>query len=289
MSFDETQIASAVQAGFEAANIADRVTFLCAVDLDGDPGIPVCLTKDDNGRSTVTVLKDVLAVKDERAPVPRRRTGVTHLHELDSFVAFVNRFKSDESAVYAEVSSFSVTAVINEHPEGPVAARWRDHRAVYKCPRSPEWIAWTSIDGKAMAQDAFADWIEARLEDLAVGDRGPAPTEVLRVARDLQVHTKGTFSRAIDPTTGTGHLVCKTENESASTPIPRAFFLSIPVFDGGQRYLVEARVRFAMVEGRPSFTVILHRRPEIERDAFMDVRVRVAQGCELPVFAGSPG
>jgi uncharacterized protein YfdQ (DUF2303 family) len=282
-----SDIAAALDAGKDLAGIESHYAL---IGEDDDPVIPVALVT-KAGECRIEVLADVLKAQDQRAAFPRRRVGAHHVSELESFVAIVNRYKANETVVWADTERFTVTAVFNEHDAGPEAegAGWRDHRAVYQCPRSAEWLAWTSIDGKALSQDAFAEWVDQRLEDLTTAAGFPAPTDVLKVARDLQVHSKGTFSRSFDPTTGTGHLLCKTDNEQTSTPIPRAFQLAIPVFQGGALYRVEARIRFAMVEGRPTFTVVLHRRVEIERDAFSDVRKAVTEGCEVPLLAGAAG
>lgn len=175
------------------------------------------------------------------------------------------------------------------HPEGASSkAAWRQHRAVYTCPRSPEWKAWSEQDGRPLAQEAFADFIEARLEDLKAGEGYPKPLDVLQMARHLVMHQKGTFKRKIDPTNGNGILINKVENDAGSTVIPRAFQLAIPVFEGGTRYLIEARVRFAIAEGRPVFSYTLHRRKEIERDAFNKVRSKFQAATAVVVLAGTP-
>jgi len=241
----------------------------------------------------VHVAQDVLDAYEARRDVPLRRMGTTNLTELGSFVAFVNRYKhATQSIAFADVERFAVTAIFNAAPLGDDlgAAGWADHRAVYTCPRSPEWIAWTAVDGKAMGQEAFGDFIEQRLEDLAEGDGYPKPAAVLEMARNLVIRQAGQFKRQINKTTGEGILISETAHGSETTPIHRAFLLGIRVFEGGDRHAVEARVRFAMNDGRPSFGVVLHRRAEIERDAFGDVRKVVGDSTELQVFAGpAPG
>lgn len=112
--------------------------------------------------------------------------------------------------------------------------------------------------------------------------------EMLKVARELHIRTKGTFQREVNPTTGDFILVNKNETETGSTVIPRAFALAIPVFEGGERYQVEARVRFQLTGSGPMFSFTMHRRAEIERDAFDGVRQIIAVGTERPVLAGTP-
>lgn len=277
-------LTDAYQAGQAAMDAMKRST---VIDIEGSGAIACRVTTDDTGATRVEVADDIQRVIDERRVTPHRTKGTAQLTELATFVAHVNRFKIGESAVWADVSQFRLTAVYNENRStGPA---WRDHRAEYTCPRSPAWTLWTGLDGKGLTQDQFADHIEANLEHLTHEAGYPPPTEILQMARDLTVLSKGTFQRQVNPTTGAGILVCKTETETGSTVIPRAFLLAIPVFDGGTPYRVDARVRFVLANGSPVFSYTLHRRTEIERDAFGDVRSAVAVDTGLPVWAGRPG
>jgi uncharacterized protein YfdQ (DUF2303 family) len=253
---------------------------------DPDVVIPATLVTNADGASHVTYAKEILDALDARRAGPHRRSGTTKLTEVDSLIAFLKRWGSPDTVVYADTTALSLTAVIDDHPAGD-ASSWRQHRAVYNCPRAAEWIAWTEQADKPMIQSEFADWIEARLEDLTTGEGYPKPTELLTMARDLTIRTKGTFERKINPTTGDSLLVNKHETEIGSTVIPRAFLVAIPCFEGGDRYQLEARVRFTL-DGGPRFTYTLHRAKEIERDAFGEVRVKVADGAAVPVLAGTP-
>ncbi|HUS27555.1 MAG TPA: DUF2303 family protein [Kofleriaceae bacterium] len=269
-----------------------------AADDDSGPAVPVVLVtevdNDGNAATRVTLAGDILAELDRRMPGPRRREGRVQLQDVQSFCEYLSRYQRPESSVvYANVSAMTFEAVIDEHPLGlpndEIATAWRGHRAIYACPRSPEWLAWTAKDGAAMKQDEFADFLETRLEDMVTGEGFPKPVEVLAVARQLHIRTKGTFQREINPTNGDNILVHKTETETGSTQIPRAFAVAIPVFEGGERYQVEARVRFSIGDRGPVFSYTLHRRSEIERDAFGGVRKMIAGTTKLPVLSGIPG
>jgi hypothetical protein len=165
---------------------------------------------------------------------------------------------------------------------------WMRHRAEYTCPRSRQWMTWTGVDGVAMNQTQFGDFLENNLDDVTSEQGYEPPAQLVTMARNLQVYTQGVFERKIDPTNGTGTLVCKEEHGASSTRIPPKFALSIPVFDRGELYLIEARLRFAMVSGRPQFTIHLHNRARVEEDAFDGIRRRVATETDLPLFAGNP-
>jgi uncharacterized protein YfdQ (DUF2303 family) len=285
---DSTETSAAVEAGRLAATLKERTG---SITHSSGISVPVAVGADGN----VHVMQGVMDATARLAERPLRRVGRSEHHELESFMAYVNDYKTgDEDArtvAFADASRFQIEALLDYHPAPGVAAAWAEHRARYVCPRSPEWLAWTALDGKPMTQDAFADFIESHLDELRDGDKGagmPRPIEVLEMVRNLAVHSVGQFTRKIDPTTGTGTLICKTEHSAESTKIHRAFLVGLRVFEGGEAYAVEARIRFSLESGRASFSYTLHRRTEIERDAFGDVRKAVIAGCSIPVYAGAP-
>lgn len=286
--------AACIDAGIGLAEIDGRITRI------GDEAIPVALVP--NGMSLRT-LEDVLKISDARADKPRRLRGTATHQELGSFIAHVNAFKDGASAVFADATRVQLTAVLNYHiaAVGPKAsdldaderARWADHRSVYTCPLSEQWKRWTAANDKPMGQEEFAQFIEDNMVDLAnpgVDDAEvfPKPAAVLEMARKLAINLTGEFKREINPTTGEYTFINRTEHGPNSTKIHKAFLLGIPVFEAGELYRVEARLRFTLAEGRPRFAYSLYQADAIKRDAFGEVRAQVAKETGLPVFAGSP-
>ena len=287
----QNDAAECIKAGMEIANASNRVMLVHHDDgSDGDLVLPVAIMP--NGMRA-EVMKEAVAILDARAPTPLRRKGTANFTELASFIAHVNRFKSDDSVVFADVDEVQLTAVLNYHPAGADAKpAWGDHRSVYACPLSEQWNLWTEKDGEWMGQEDFGEFIEQNTRDLAPAaadqDGYASPAKLLEVARNLIVRTKGEFSRNINPTTGEFSLVNKLENEQTSTRIPRGFHIGVPVFVAGAHYRVEAQLRFQMKDGRPHFAYVLVQPDTVLRDAFAEVRQKVAAETALPVLAGSP-
>jgi len=277
-------VKEAVKAGKATAEIAARwFTYK-------ERGVELPLVLVENDQKLLPPEK-LLEVIDSRADKPRRRVGVARHDEIDSFVAHVNRFKTADSAVWADVGGMRLVAVLDYHPPSDTA--WGEHRSIYDCPLSERWKAWTAMAGKLHLQEPLADFLDEHIEDVigpaeGEADRYPEPIKLLELVRDLRIYQKGQFERRFDKTTGDNILVCKQETDSKSTPIPRAFKLAIPVFEGGELYGVEARLRVRIQEGRPKIGFDLHRASEIVRDAFGDIRAAVKEQTELPVFAGTP-
>lgn len=304
------EVASAIQAGVQAANIQDRVDFLES-SPDGTK-IPYALVP---AGMSVQVLDKLVEAADKRLPTPRRTIGTAKHQELGSFVEHVNRFKVASTAIFADVAAVSLTAVFDYHNRGTPG--WGQHRAVYACPLSRQWKLWLENNERTLTQDQFAEFIDANMADLAPADAPPkpatqttalalqtsdgvqpeavatieppvSPAEVLTMARKLTIHTKGEFSRHINPTTGEHTLIAREQHESGSTKIPRAFYLKLQVFEGGEFYRVEARIRMQLQNGRAVFGYSLYQVDEVLRVAFDEVRAIAKQKTELPVFAGTP-
>lgn len=278
-----TNAEATIDAGIALAQLADRIH-----DFGDIPAVLV-----PNGMKLERLI-DVVQLNDSRAEVPRRHRGTATLTEIASFIAHVNRHKDGSSVVFADTANVKLTAVLNYNQKGQDDPRWGDLRAVYACPLSDQWKLWTGRNGQKFKQEDFAQFIEDHMDDLASptgsgADKDlPAPNEVLTMARNLTVRTKGEFSKTIDPVTGNFTLVNKNENETGSTKIPRAFLLQLPVFEAGAMYAVEARMRLEFQGAVPIFSYLLYRAEEIKRDAFNEVRTMVEQRTELPLFAGAP-
>lgn len=259
------------------------------LDPEATGGIPTLVLQPG---LRVESLLPILLQADARASAPRAREGTARHVELDSFVSHVKRFADADSVVWADPAGPSLTAVLDYHRAGSDGSpRWGRHRAVYTCPLSEQWRAWSARDGALFSQDAFADFVEERMRDLAPPAKESdlaQPAKLLEIGRLLRVHAKSTFEREINPTTGEFSMVSKTEHDKSSTKIPRGFLLQIPIFDAGRPVQIEARLRFKTDGGRPSFSFALVDAQHVLRTGFADVRSAVAEATGLPIFAGSP-
>jgi uncharacterized protein YfdQ (DUF2303 family) len=273
-----TDTYDAVQAGRNAVNLDDR----CAMFQ----GVPIGINEDGH----IKVLADVLEQMDRRADAPRRRKGTATLTELDSFIAHVERNKIQDSAIFADGTK--LTAVYNYNPAtcGEPAddiAAWADHRAVYSCPLSEEWQAWTSHNNVELSQDRLASFLEDRSADIFDCDECKR-IEIIGLTHDLQIYTKGVCKKKVDRTTGAHTLVSAEEHGEGSTKIPPLFKLRIPVFVGGKAYEIFARLQLRIKDSRPVFTYRLQKSAEVKRQAFDEIRAAIAEATGLPVFAGTP-
>jgi len=282
-----SDIDAAVKAGAASVEIGKRFQI---EELAPNRRIALTVSGD-----AVTVPAAVQRALDELAPGPTHRSGLARLHELDSFIEHVNRNKDGvRTTLWADAREFLVRAVYDDDPSGPefTDAGYRQFRAVYECPKSEPWCAWTAVDGVAMSQTDFADFLEDRLDDIVVPESdpdSPPASALLEVARNLIINSTGRFKRTVDPSTGTGSLICETDHDKSSTRIPRFFHVGIPVFEQGVVYSIRMLVRFKLIGGHtPQFTLQMQNRARAESDAFGDVRTAIAESTDLVVLAGEP-
>jgi hypothetical protein len=288
-----TNNADLIDIAQKAVEIKDRIYSLEAVDHNGHlEVVPLRI----NQAGAIEVAKDVIAESERRAAGPIRREGTVELGAVGDFIAYVNRYKTPDSIVFAPANPPGVTAVFDYHrptngkaPEGYEASWCRD-RASYQCPLSRQWRLWTGAENKPQGQVAFGDFLEANQSDLGTREGFASATQMIEVARNLVIHSAGKFQRTIDPTTGTGTLVVKDEHDAAtSTKIPKGFALAIPVFEGDETlYPVEALLRFTMNGGTPQFAYLLQNKEKCLEHALAQLRERVTKDCGIPVFVGTP-
>lgn len=188
-------------------------------------------------------VQSLMKFEDERREHPRRRTGLSVLTTLESFLEHVQRFKDAGSAIFAkdDAEKPSLLAVYDYHepriveilPElevdddaDPVArpgtARFGAHRASYAFPLSDEWKAWTELSKSGgIAQAALAEFLEDHLADVLapehVGDsiidaaavfgiELAGPTHLVDLSRNLSVKAESQVVQAQNPSTGEARI-----------------------------------------------------------------------------------
>lgn len=108
---------------------------------------------------------------------PSRRKGTARLANLQSLITWTERFKGDNSVLYANpnMQQPTLSCIADYHEAGPSSplsptgdpkARHCHHRAVYDFPLSDEWKAWTGISGEPIEKDTLGEFIEAQAKDV---------------------------------------------------------------------------------------------------------------------------
>ncbi|WP_010322997.1 DUF2303 family protein [Marinobacterium stanieri] len=208
---------------------------------------------------------------------PRRIKTTIELRSAQSFCDYVSRFADEGATVFCDLKGQRFTAVLDYH-ENADSPAWSGHKATYTCPIDSRWKTWTSRNGKPMSQVEFAQFIEDNLPDIVK----PEGADMLTVSRTLQAKKKVEFNSDQNLSNGDIQFTYnETTNGSAGNiEIPQEFVLGIPVYEGGAKYEVIARLRYRISEGKLSMWYDLVRPERMEEDAFKETANDIQQQCE---------
>lgn len=294
----------------EAAAVADIVRKsveprVVTID-DGNGKREVLLVPDGHGGMHVNSVKELLkSYRDS----PERRKGTAELTELASFVEHVNRFKDADTAIFADRTPTRpcLLAVLDYHRTGATGApRFGEHRARYAFPLADEWSAWMAQNSKPMPQDGFAQFIEDRLSDVA--DPGVAgesaksfcsllscgfasASKLLELSRGLSVHVGARVQNHTNLSTGESNVTFATahaDEQGKPIKVPGAFLLALPIFRGGARYQIPARLRYRVNGPSVLWSYDLYRATVAFDHAIAEACETAKTGTGLPLFMGQP-
>ncbi len=217
---------------------------------------------------------------------PLRKKGTVTLNDAESFVAVVVDQKTDYTRLFSTINPPTFTAVFNHNADG---AGWGDHKAQYNAPLAPEWKAWTGIDGKKMNQVEIAQFIENNLVDVAE----PEGATLLEICRTLEAKKKVTFASSIRLSDGNNQFTFSEEVQGSAQQgqlsIPEVFVIGVPVFENGEKWRVDVRLRYRIEEGgRLVMWVELVRPHKVIEEAVKELRARIAEGTGMAILNGTP-
>ena len=234
---------------------------------------------------------------DEYLELPRRKQGTVTVHNVASFAQYHGKHSDDDSEIFADLATTSITAVLDaHHPNdemyGDTGARWQQHRLVLKLAVTPEWAAWTAGNATLSPQAMFAEFIEDHITDIAAD--GPCTgADLLEMAQQFQACTRVQFSSGTRLSSGeTQFTYAETIEAKAgqrgNITIPGAFELAIRVFDDLDPYRVKARFRYRISDGALLLGYRLNDPERIVRDAVELVVAKAEEATGVTIMRGRP-
>lgn len=232
------------------------------------------------------VLSGVQPVDLEKfLPKPIRHRATVRADTTESFIEYFNKFKGDASAIFADQSSRNVVGIIDYHGADPA---FREHRVSYTAPLSEEWKRWKGGDGTKMGQEDFAFFMEENVTDVV----DPPGADILEVSRNLKVKKHVEFEAETRLSDGSVQFTFSEEVKNVTTKgvikVPEEFSIGVPIYFGGQKYKVVAKLRYRMAGGHLTMWYDLHRREYIEQDAFNGVVETIREGAGVTPYMGVP-
>ena len=222
-------------------------------------------------------------------PPPARIKQQIEAGSVESFCAYLDRFRMDDTVIFAHEPGASYVGVIDYHSPANAAGRGdRDHTVHYTCPQSDQWKAWNAGNGKPMTQEAFAQFIETNLKDIAK----PSGAELLEICLFLQIHKSAKFESGMKLASGQHQFAyveeIKGTTKSGKLEIPEQFTIAVPVFIDGVLFKVDARFRYRVSnEGVLSVSYDLIRPLDTYRSAVKTVTAEIAKRLpKVPLYQG---
>ena len=233
-------------------------------------------------------------IHNDRSERPYRIKQAVEVWDAASFVDYFNAFRDASSRVFASVDAATVTASLDYHEfrdsaEGVEsnAPRWGSHKLTLVLKKSPEWLLWTASNKKMMSQDEFATFIEDNAPDIVEPNAGT----LREIASDLHETHEMTFAGKATSPNGSQKLSFTQENKStfgkSDASVPESFKIGIPVYTGGGKVQLIARLRWRVNGGKASFWYDLLRAPQAELAAFNETRETIQVGIGIAIQSGS--
>lgn len=222
-----------------------------------------------NGVPTLAVPNGV-TIEDyaEFMDAPKRLKSSPVFQDVESFGAYVNRFKATDTEVFSYDEQKVVAAIIDYHGKGK--PRWCDHKADLKVSHTDDWKAWIGLCANPVSQVQFAEFIEDHIHNIGKPDAAVLKDMVLK----FQSWKETTFKSALNLQNGDVSLTYIEDSErgnDAQTKLPSEMVLVVPIFEGQLPEQITAKLRYRIKDQKLTFQVQLLQQKEIVKRAWQEV------------------
>lgn len=207
---------------------------------------------------------------------PNTARGRLSMHSIQSLASYAAAHGNAASALFSDQDKKCFTVVLDWHDQSEQVNGWGDHTAEYQLHHTPEWKAWNGISGRAMAQTAFAEFIEENLPDVIE----PTSADLLEAILNVSGKKNITFKTAKNLTNGDTQLIWDETTETNGTTkgeasLPSKLTIKIPVYRGAEKettFEIKAFLRYRIHEGKLAFELKLHRPEKAAEQAYLEVQ-----------------
>ncbi|WP_428924976.1 DUF2303 family protein [Marinibacterium sp. SX1] len=225
-------------------------------------------------------------IEDDYALPPQISQSVT-VDKAESAIAYINRFRSDNSVLIADNDSGAITARLDWHhhnaAENPLSPSHDDHRVTFVLRASEEYARWNGAEGPMHTQEEFARFLEENAVDIA----DPEPSVMIEISRDLEASQGAKFSSKTRLENGDRAFSYETETHvKGDIVIPRSFFLNIPLYHGEEPVQLECLFRWKPTPAGLQLGFAWRRVEYMRRAYFEQIATRIAEETGLPLFFG---
>lgn len=230
-----------------------------------------------------------LSTLEHLLPAPLKTKQTVALCSIESFVAYVTRFKQAETSIFAPDSAYNspltARASIDYHgADNPSHTR---HFAELTLPLSEQWARWTGINKKWIKQGQFAAFLEQNIVDVTKPDHA----DIIEVTRSLEAVKSGAFKSGVRLSNGSHELAWSEQVEArvagGKVQIPEKIEITIPIFKGDVPYAVSAFFRYRVEDGNLVLQIELDRAEFLFETVAGNLLGMIGQQTGAPVYRGS--
>lgn len=198
-------------------------------------------------------------------PHPQFIATLAKLTDADSFTKYVNRYKTDNTLIYASVSDAAAkfVAVFDYHGAAPaLAPEFCAHRAEYATEHTFDFATWLIADRKAKNQLDFATWLEENQHLFVVPEEWPEDKtkpisgaslleliETLFGKQDVSFVSGNRLKSGGNSLTYEEQVSLQGVMKSDRVELPDFMCVGLAPFKGSPKYEIRARVKYR-IEGR---------------------------------------
>lgn len=224
---------------------------------------------------------------------PARKIGKPQFVRSASFCEYANQQKTADSRLYIPTQTQFI-CVLDHHvaTDGDVLrnhADWGQHRAQLDLKLTPEWQVWAARDKGSFGQREFAQFIEDNSDDVAT----PAGAELLDLVRTLKATCNAQYNGTVEDKPGTfsASYVQATRAQAGvkgDLDLPTEFALSIAPYEGGNKILIVARLRFEINNEKLLLRYELVKIQKFLDRALADISAGIEKATGLTAWYGTP-
>lgn len=243
-------------------------------------GIQWMLSPSGNGSYAIKQLTPDAEIK----PKPAFVSGGPQVATTQSLIDYVNRFKTPDTVIFANLDTAKIVACIDYHSAGSAAAGLRKHHAVLQLTHSKEWQTWTGIDEEMFEQKKFARFLEEHKLDIM----NPPGAALLEMVLDMEKGVNMRVARKMK-SAGSDRGTRDSAIDIDGTELPPVWMLNIPVYTGEPIVDVTAYARDEIDDGKLMVGFKLSKIESVIENELTRIAAEIAADTQVPVMLGTPG
>ena len=256
-------------------------------------------------------IEDAKQYFDKYLPAPRRIAGTSKHSTIESFVAHVNRFKDEASAIFANANAKDPKVLsIYNYNNSQDKPRFGDFRAELTLELSDEWTTWTEGAGEPMTQAQFAEFIESNVADiqtapdlkdesnatlreasLTLGYAFGGQSDMMTLSKGIAINESAKAKTQVNLQTGERTIFFESEQtgvDGQKLAIPGLFLIAIPVFKDAHIYRLPVRLRYRMAGGAVVWFFDIYRDDKAFKFAYDEAVALIGEKTGIAPYIGEP-